>query len=356
MRLRGEYSMSSRLMNLDGTVVGGDNIYIICEIGHNHGGSVERCKEMFKAAREAGADAVKLQKRFNRELFTREFYNSPYMGVNSYGRTYGEHREALEFDWEQYKELKAYCEELGITFIVSAYEFKGVDFVERLGVPCHKISSFDLLNTPLLRYVAQMGKPIILSTGGGTYDDVQRAYETIMAINPNLILLHCTSSYPVDAQHIHLLCIAEYKRRYPELVIGFSDHFRGTVFGAPAYVLGARVFEKHFTLNRQWKGTDQGFSLEPEQLREYIGDIRTVRLAMDKEKRLDDCETKGIYKMGKKLVASKDLVKGEILKASDIKIVSPNDGLPPYFLDKLLGCVLQCNIEEGGNIRMEDIE
>ncbi len=337
------------MISIDGTLIG-EKPYFIAEIGHNHSGDIEQCKSMFKAAKESGVNAVKLQKRFNKELFTREFYDSPYSGVNSYGKTYGEHREALEFDWEQYKELKAYCEELGITFFATAFDFKGIDFLEKLGVPCHKISSFDLLNTPLQKYVAQTGKPIILSTGGGTYDDVQRAYETIMPINPNLVLLHCTTSYPTETQYIHLLCIDEYKKRYPELTIGFSDHFRGNVFGPSAYVLGARVFEKHFTLNRKWKGTDQAFSSEPADMKGYIDDINTVMLALDKNKHLDNCEIKPLYKMGKKLVASRQLRAGKRLEASDIRIISPNDGLPPYEFDNIIGKVLVRDIKEEENL------
>ncbi len=344
------------MINIDGTLVGGDSVYVIAEIGHNHGGSVEKCKELFRAAKGSGVNAVKLQKRDNKSLYTPEIYNAPYVNENSYGKTYGEHREALEFDFEQYRELKAYCKELDVTFFATAFDFGSVDFLERLGVPCYKIASGDLLNTPLQKYIAEMGKPMILSTGGGTYEDVQRAHDTIMPINSDLVILQATAAYPAEPKDIHLLVIEEYKKMFPDCVIGLSDHFIGKVFGPPAYILGARVFEKHFTLHRWERGTDHRFSLEPIDMAKYVRDIHNVREAMNNEKLLLECEFKPLYKMGKKLVASRKLTVGEILTASDIKIVSPNDGLPPFFFDELLGHVVQYNIEGGGNIHWEYVE
>jgi len=343
-------------MIIDNVKITEDSIYVVAEIGHNHGGDVEKCKNLFRAAKESGVDAVKLQKRDNRTLFTRELYDSPYVNENSYGDTYGKHREALEFDFEQYKELKAYCKELGVTFFATAFDFKSVDFLEKLGVPCYKIASGDLLNTPLQGYIASTGKPVILSTGGGTYRDVQRAYDTIMPINSNLVILQCTASYPAEPKDIHLLVIPEYKKRFQGAVIGLSDHFIGKVFGPPAYVLGARVFEKHFTIHRWWPGTDHHFSIEPGDMAKYIRDIHNIRDSMNSDKLLLECEIKPLYKMGKKVVASRKLTVGEILTASDVKIVSPGDGLPPYEVDNVLGKMLKCDMGEDGSLNWEYVE
>ncbi len=342
---------------IDGRRIAEDAPAWVCaEIGHNHGGDVSRCKEMIRVAVECGVDAVKLQKRDNRSLFTKKIYNSHYENENSYGKTYGEHREALEFDFDQYVEIRDYCRELEVTFFATAFDFKSVDFLERLDVPCYKIASGDLLNTPLQKYIAGTGKPIILSTGGGAYDDVQRAYDAIMPINSNLVIMQCTASYPCDAEDIHLGVIGEYKKRFPGAVIGFSDHFIGKVFGPAAYILGARVFEKHFTLHKWWKGTDHKFSLEPPDLTKYIRDIRNVEKAIDCEKNILECEKSPLYKMGKKIVLSRGMVKGETLTASDIKIVSPNDGLPPYDLDMVIGRKLTHNLSEEDNIAWECLE
>ncbi|MDD5551515.1 MAG: N-acetylneuraminate synthase family protein, partial [Candidatus Omnitrophica bacterium] len=293
-------------MIIDGIELGKE-AYVIAEIGSNHGGNLERCKEMFKVAKECGAQAVKLQKRDNKTLFTPKLYNQPYINENSYGDTYGAHREALEFDFEQYKELKAYAKELNITFFATAFDFPSVDFLEKLGVPCYKIASGDLLNTPLQRYIAQTKKPVFLSTGGGTFDDISRAYDTIYPINKDLVLMQCTASYPCSPENMYLGVLTQFSHRYFNVLYGLSDHYAGKLMSPIAYVLGARVFEKHFTLSHTWKGTDQAFSLEPEALGKLVRDLKHVQLAMKEGKFLLDCEKKPLYKMGKKLVFARDM-------------------------------------------------
>ncbi len=342
-------------MNIDGTLVGGSKSYVIAEIGTNHGGSVETCMQMIKSAKECGADAVKLQKRNNKTLFVKSLYDSPYTGENSYGKTYGEHREALEFDFEQYKELKAYADELGVTFFATAFDFESVDFLEKLCVPCYKIASGDLLNTPLQKYIAQTGKPVILSTGGGTYADVRRAYETILPINQQLVILQCTASYPCEPDNMYLLVIPEYIEEFPKAVIGLSDHFDGKVMSAAAYALGARVFEKHFTLHKYARGTDHSFSMEPENLKKLVIDLDRVERAMKGGKGLLDCEKKPLFKMGKKLVASRDMKAGEVISLQDIAIKSPNDGIEPYKIDSLIGMSLNSDIKEDENFSFEKL-
>lgn len=329
---------------------------MVAEIGHNHGGDLARCKLMFKVAKECGVDAVKLQKRDNKTLFTKELYNQPYENENSYGKTYGEHREALEFNREQYTELKRYAKELNIIFFATAFDFTSVDFLESLDMPCYKIASGDLLNIPLQRYIAQTNKPIFLSTGGGCWDDIDRAYNEILRFNSQIIILQCTISYPTEPEYMHLGAIPEFVQRYPRAIIGLSDHFAGKLMSPIAYVLGARVFEKHFTLSHTWKGTDQAFSLEPEQMEKLVKDLLKVQLAMKEGKFLLECEKKPLYKMGKKLVTCREITVGEILTASDVKIVSPNDGIPPFELDNLLGKVIRYNVGEDYTLTWQSLE
>jgi N-acetylneuraminate synthase/sialic acid synthase len=170
--------------------------YVIAEIGHNHQGSVAKAKELFKEAKLAGAHAVKLQKRDNRGLYTRAAYDRPYDNENSFGATYGEHREFLEFGLPEYTELQAYARELGVDFFSTAFDTASADFLEALDIPVYKLASGDLKSTPLLKHVARFGKPMIISTGGALIEDVQRAYDTIMPINPQLAILQCTAGYP----------------------------------------------------------------------------------------------------------------------------------------------------------------
>ena len=331
--------------------------YVIAEIGHNHQGNLETAKELFRVAKECGANAVKLQKRDNRSLYTRELYNKPYDHENSFGATYGEHREALEFGWDEYVELKRYAKEIGITFFATAFDFKSADFLAELDMPAFKIASGDLTNIPLLKYVARFQKPMLISTGGGTMEDVQRAYDAVMPINPQLCIMQCTSGYPCAFEEMNLRVITTYRERFPDIVIGLSAHDNGIAMALVGYILGARIIEKHFTLNRAMKGTDHAFSLERPGLRRLVRDLRRARVALgDGIKRPYPSEKAAMYKMGKKLVAARDLPAGHILTYEDVAIKSPNDGLPPYELDNVIGMRTRRPLKEDENIMFEDLE
>lgn len=343
---------------IDSRRISDDNgCYVIAEIGHNHQGSVEKAKQLFDAAKECGVHAVKLQKRDNRALFTRELYDQPYLGENSYGDTYGAHREALEFGNDEYVELKEYARHIGITFFATAFDFTSADLLAELDMPAYKIASGDLTNTPLLKHVARLGKPMIVSTGGGTMEDVQRAYDTIMPINSQLCLLQCTAMYPVEPEDMNLSVIETFCETYRNIVIGLSDHQNGIAMAMIGYALGARVIEKHFTLNRAWRGTDHAFSLEPGGMKKLVRDLERARVAMgDGVKRRLPAESKPLYKMGKKLVAARELPQGHMLTRDDVAIKSPNDGLPPYELDRLLGQVTRRALRREQALSFDDFD
>ncbi len=312
--------------------------YVIAEIGHNHQGSVAKARELFREAKLAGAHAVKLQKRDNRGLYTRAAYGKSYDNENSFGATYGEHREFLEFGLDEYKELQAYARELGVDFFSTAFDLKSADFLAALDVPAYKIASGDLKSTPLLEHVARLGKPMVVSTGGALIEDVQRAYETIMPINPQLAILQCTAGYPAAFEELDLRVISTYRERFPEAVIGFSSHDNGISMPVAAFMLGARIIEKHFTLNRAMKGTDHAFSLEPVGLRKMVRDLeRTAKAMGDGQKKVYESERAPILKMGKSLVVARDVPAGHVLTRNDIVMKSPAGGIPPYELDSVVG-------------------
>jgi len=314
--------------------------YVIAEIGHNHQGNLQKARELFREAKQAGAQAVKLQKRDNRGLYTRAAYNKPYDNENSFGATYGEHREFLEFGLAEYQELQQYARELDIDFFATAFDMASADFLQALGVPAYKIASGDLKSTPLLRHVARFGKPIILSTGGALIDDVQRAYDAIMPINPRLAILQCTAGYPASFDELDLRVVEQYRERFPGAVVGYSGHDNGIAMPVAAYVLGARIVEKHFTLNRAMKGTDHAFSLEPVGLRKMVRDLeRTCKALGNGVKKVYESEKSPIIKMGKSLVVARDLPAGHVLGPGDIVMKSPGGGIPPYELDHVLGRV-----------------
>jgi len=347
----------SRQLILNGYRISDDSdCFVVAEIGHNHQGSLEKAKEMFRIAKECGVNAVKLQKRDNRSLYTRAMYNKPYDTENSFGSTYGEHREALEFGRNEFIELKKYAAELSLTMFATVFDFSSADFMAALDMPAYKIASGDLKNTPLLKYVAQIGSPLIVSTGGGTIEDVQRAYDTIMPLNPQLCLLQCTASYPAEPDDMNLRVITTYRERFPDVVVGLSDHQNGIAMSMIAYSLGARVIEKHFTLNRAWKGTDHAYSVEPIGMRKMVRDLRRARVALgDGVKKPLPVETIPLFKMGKKLVAARRLSAGHVLTRDDVAIKSPNDGLPPYELERVIGRVTVRPLQEDEKITFDDL-
>ena len=344
-----------RQLIIDGVVIDdASDCYVIAEVGHNHQGSLEKCKELFRAAKECGADAVKLQKRDNRALYTAAMYDKPYDHENSFGPTYGKHREALEFGRDEYVELKAFCRDLGIGFFATTFDLPSTDFLAALDMPAYKIASGDLRSIPLLQYVARTGKPMLVSTGGATLDDIQRAYDAIAPINPRICFLQCTAAYPAAAEDLNLRVITTLRERYPKLVVGLSDHENGIAMAVAAYVLGARVVEKHFTLNHTWKGTDHAFSLEPIGMRKLVRDLRRARVALgDGVKAPLPAEQGPLVKMGKKLVAARPLGAGHVLSAGDVAMKSPGDGLPPYYLDQILGRTLLAPLAADDNITLE---
>ena len=312
--------------------------YVIAEVGHNHQGDVDQAMHLFDEARRAGAHAVKLQKRDNRSLYTEEAFDKPYENENSFGRTYGEHREALEFGRSQYEELIAYAERIGITFFATAFDIPSADFLAELDMPAYKIASADLRNTPLLRHVASFGKPMILSTGASTMEDVHRALDTVGERNPDVALLQCTAGYPAAWDELDLRVITTFRELFPETVVGLSSHDNGIAMAVAAHTLGARIIEKHFTLDRVMKGTDHRFSLEPQGLRKLCRDLSRLHVALgDGAKKIYESEAAPALKMAKKLVAARDLPAGHVLAPEDIAMKSPGDGLPPYEFDAVVG-------------------
>jgi sialic acid synthase len=348
-----------RRLVIDGVEIGDDKpCYVIAEIGHNHQGDVEHAKRLIDAAKECGVNAVKLQKRSNRTLYTREFYEQPYDNELSFGRTYGEHREALELGADEYRDLLRYARDVGVTLFATAFDFESADVLDDVGVPAFKFASGDLKNTPLQRHVAAFGKPMLLSTGGARMADVERAVDTILQINDRLAVMQCTAAYPASVEDLNLSVITTLRERFPELVIGLSDHQNGIAMAVVAFMLGARVIEKHFTLDHALKGRDHAFSLMPEGMRRLVRDLHRVPVALgDAEKRPLPVEADALEKMGKKLVAARELELGHVLTTADLAIKSPADGgLPPYELDRLVGRRLRRPVGAEDFVTFDDVE
>ncbi|MBI4600459.1 MAG: N-acetylneuraminate synthase family protein [Planctomycetes bacterium] len=346
----------ARELRIGGKVIGDESdCYVIAEVGHNHQGDLEKCFELFRAAKLAGANAVKLQKRDNKSLYTRALYEKPYDHENSFGKTYGEHREFLELGRREYEALASFAKEIVIDFFATAFDFRSADVLVELDVPAFKVASGDMRNVPLLRHVSRFGRPVVLSTGAASMDDVRRACDAVLEINPQLCLLQCTAGYPAKFEELDLRVIGTYREAFPDTVVGLSAHDNGIAMAVAAYVLGARVIEKHFTLNRAMKGTDHAFSLEPLGMQKMVRDLRRTRVALgDGRKKIYPSEEPALVKMGKQLVAARDLEPGQVLTAEDVAIKSPGgEGFFPYDLDRVIGRKVSRRVKADEPIRAE---
>ncbi len=261
--------------------------YIIAEIGCNHKGEMSIAKELIKVAKIfCNVDAVKFQKRHNKELLTEEQYNQPHPNpVNSYGDTYGAHREFLEFDVEQHRELKNYCEDIGITYSTSVWDVTSAKEIASLNPEFIKIPSACNNNVAMLEWLCENYKgELHISTGMTTKDEIEDLVNLFKKHNRNkdLVLYNCTSGYPVPFQDVCLLDINLLLENYKDDVkhIGFSGHHLGIAVDVAAYTLGANIIERHYTIDRTWKGTDHAASLEPMGLRKLSRDVNAVHQAL----------------------------------------------------------------------------
>ena len=287
--------------------------YVIAEIGSNHGGSLDTALRMIRIAAASGADACKFQCRQNSTLYSRELLEQPYENENSYGKTYGEHREALELSTQALVHCMNEAVMSKVGCFSTAFDEPSVDKIVSLGMPAIKIASGGLTDKPLLRHAALSGLPIILSTGGGTMREIDVAVQVVTSYTSQLAVLHCTAAYPVrDWTQHNLLCIATLREAYPELVIGWSGHDNGIALAMSAYALGARIIEKHFTLDRSSKGTDHAFSLEPAGLTKLARDLGRAHAALgDGVKRYYPSEVAPISKMRRRVQPDGPRITGE---------------------------------------------
>lgn len=328
-----------RELIIEGQIINDENHYIIAEIGGNHGGDVEKCKRLIDIAVHAGCNAVKLQKRDNKALMTKALYSTPYNSENAFGATYGEHRESLEFNAEQWTEIQRHCGFSGITMFATAFDIPSVRFLEDLDVPAFKIASADITNLPLIDEALMQCMPLIVSTGGCTQADIDRAYKHLKGRGcNNFAFLHAVASYPNRDEQLNLALITHYRERYPDIVIGFSNHHQAVWPNYAAYCMGARIFEVHITDNRAQKGTDHAFSLEPHGLEVLCQDMARLKTMIGSaEKSILPDEVKPIQKMGKSIWPAYEIPAGKMLTPFDVEIKCPGGGMPPYEFDDLIG-------------------
>jgi sialic acid synthase SpsE len=272
----------------------GENEYpfIIAEIGNNHNGNLDTAMKLIESAKESGADAVKFQVKNIEKSFGKELLDSPYINENSFGKTYREHKMALEFSEEQMKQLYDFAAKIDIICFSTPFDTDSVDMLERIGNPIYKISSFHVTDLKLIEYVCQTKKPIIMSTGMSTIEEIDKAVELIKKYTKDFIIMHCVSCYPTEDEDVNLNVIPTLKNRY-NCPVGYSGHERGIAITASTVLLGSCAIERHFTLDRTMKGPDHASSVEPIGLNDIAARSKKFFNAMGiSEKNVLDCELK----------------------------------------------------------------
>ena len=323
--------------------------FIVAELSANHNQNFDLAVKTIKAMKVAGADAVKLQ-TYTPDTLTIDCDNK-YFTINRGtiwdGKTYYELYKEAYTPWEWQPDLKRIAENLGLICFSTPFDKSSVDFLEKMDVPCYKIASFEITDIPLIEYIASKGKPVIISTGIATIDDIKEALNACKKMgNSKIILLKCTSAYPAPYEEINLRTIPDMAKKF-NCMVGLSDHTLGISVPIAAVTIGAKIIEKHFILDRKLGGPDAKFSAEPEEFKQMVKSIREV------EKSLGTVTYKLTEKMKKSREASrslfvvKDIKRGESFTEDNIKSIRPGYGLRPKFLKNILGKKAKINIKKG---------
>jgi len=330
--------------------------YIIGEIGQNHNGDVNIAKKLIDIVAAPVVDklfgnklkpfnAIKLTKRDLNEELSRSAMIKPYNNPNSFGRTYGEHRAYLELDDDEHYEIYLYAKEKGLDFVETLCARGCFTIFHHFSPDKLKVASRDLTNIPLLEAMAETKIPIILSTGMGGKEELDNALNAITKYHSDITILHCLSQYPSEYKNINLNTIPYLKKAYPQYTIGYSDHSIGIAVPAAAVALGAEVIEKHITLDRNMKGTDQKLSLGPDGIARMTRDIRNIEQALGKEGIfISDAVKDTRVKLERSIASLRDIKKGEKITLDMIHLLSPGDGFKWSEKDLVLGKTAKIDI------------
>jgi len=329
----------------------GNKCFIIAELSANHNGCIDTAIKTIHAAKEAGADAIKLQ-TYTPDTITMNIKSNDFkiQGTVWDGKyLYDLYNEAYT-PWEWHKELFSVAKKIGLEIFSSPFDNTAVDFLEKLNVPAYKIASFEITDIPLIRYVAKKAKPIILSTGIATKEDIELALREIKkAGNHDIILLKCTSSYPAPLIDANLSMIHRFKEDY-QVVVGLSDHTLGITAPVVATALGAKVIEKHFILDKSLGGPDAGFSLDPNEFKQMVEAVRNAECSLGSE---DYTPNEKILKsrvFSRSLYFNKNLKAGDIINSDSFRSIRPGHGLHPKHSDSIIGKTVKVDIKKGDRV------
>lgn len=339
-------------------IIDGSRTYVIAEMSGNHNMDYNRAVEIIKAAAAAGADAVKIQ-TYTADTITLNCDSEDFQiekGTLWDGRTLYNLYEEAYTPWEWQDDLKKEAEALGLDFFSSPFDFSSVDFLEKMGIPAYKVASFEITDIPLIRKIAKLKKPVIISTGIAKEEDIELALNTCHdAGNDDVILLKCSSSYPAPYEDINLNTMLDMSERF-DCLTGLSDHTMGHAVSCAAAAIGACVIEKHLTLRRADGGVDSAFSMEPEEFKQMVDNIRIAEAAMGKvtyelsEKQLKNRE------FSRSLYIAMDMKKGDVFTAENLRSVRPGFGMHTKFYEDILGKKVSGDVTMGTRMSEELIE
>jgi len=339
--------------------VGGDNrCFIIAEMSANHNQDFDLAVKTIHAVKESGADAIKFQ-TYTADTITLNCKNNFFKiktGGNWDGKTLYELYSEAYTPWEWQPQLKAIAEELGLVCFSSPFDKTAVDFLEEIHVPAYKIASPEITDIPLIEYIASKGKPIIISTGIATLSEIEDAINACRKNgNDNIVILKCTTAYPAPYSEINLKTIPDIEKRF-NVISGLSDHTEGFSVSVAAVALGAKVIEKHFILDRKLGGSDAFFSMEPNEFKEMVTSIRQVEEAIGKVSY--DLTDKMLKSRNhrRSLFVIKDINKGDIITSENVRSIRPGYGLPPKFLQDILGKRAIIGVKRGMPFHMKFIK
>jgi len=323
--------------------------FIIAELSANHGHDINIAKNTIKAAKEAGADAIKIQ-TYTADTLTIDCDNEYFKldsGTIWDGRTlYDLYSEAYT-PWEWQKELMEYANSIGLIFFSTPFDKTAVDFLEELDVPVYKVASFEIMDIPLIEYIASKGKPMIMSTGVASLSDIEEAVNACKRMgNDQIILLKCTSSYPAKIEDANLNTIPNMKETFG-VEVGLSDHTLGITVPVVSVALGAKVIEKHFILDKSIGGPDASFSLEPQEFKQMVDAVRDAEMALGKVDYSMSEKKKNSRLLGRSLFVVKDIKAGEKFTEENVRSIRPGYGMAPRYLKDIIGKVATKDISKG---------
>ncbi len=335
-----------------------DSCFIIAELSANHGGDIKIAKETIRAAKRAGADAIKLQ-TYTADTITLDVKSELFkinQGTHWDGQYLYDLYKSAALPWKWHKELFDVAKEEGLVCFSSPFDFSAIDFLEGLNTPAYKIASFEITDIPLIEYAASKGKPMILSTGIADEEDIELAIKTCKdAGNEDITLLKCTSAYPAKPEDVNLLTMQDMAKKY-QVNVGLSDHTLGIEAAIVAVSLGAKVIEKHFILDKKIGGADAHFSLDEQEFSAMVQAVRTAEKMLGRVTYEMDAGKKKSREFSRSLFVSQEVKKGDVISESNIRSVRPGFGLHPKFYKELLGRKFRKDVQKGEPLSITMIE